>query len=168
MAKEVMVKRSQDEIVARIKERQADDFLGFETNCYYPYLDFAHAKEFLKLEATEQAWVEGMKKLKSPSDEIKKYMPFAWDKANNCRGISTNLSIEHMIAWLWLDGKDWLRKEYEEHYEYYGKPLLVKICEEYGINWKALDNNHWTNSEDGKGITAKQALKGGKQNGKRG
>jgi len=62
----------------------------------------------------------------------------------------------HLVAWLWLDGKDWA--EEIEDYEYYGKPQLVRICEEYGIDWRALDDNQWRNDEGGKAISADKAL----------
>lgn len=148
--------KTQDEIVARVRIRKEHDFFGFETSEYLDYLDFAHAKEFLKPDATPEQWEKVHSKAKSPEDAIKDYMPFAWDKANNCRGISAGRSICHMIAWLWLDGKDWPELE---DYEYYGKPHLVRICKEYGIDWRALDDNHWRNDEDGEGISADEALK---------
>lgn len=145
--------RTQDEIVARIKARKEHDFFGFEVSEYVNYLDYAHAKEFLKPETTQEQW--GKTGVRSPAGAIKNYMPFAWDKANNCRGISAGRSICHMIAWLWLDGKDWAEIE---NYQYYGKPQLVRICEEYGIDWRPLDDNRWTNNEGSKGISADEAL----------
>ncbi len=148
--------RTQDEIVARIRDRKEHDFLGFEVSEYIDYLDYAHAKEFLKDDTTEERWEKVRKGTKTPAEAIKGYMPFAWDKANNCRGISAGRSIQHMVAWLWLDGKDW--PEIED-YEYYGKPQLVRICKEYDIDWRALDDDRWANDEEGKGITADEALK---------
>ncbi len=149
--------RTQDEIVARIKDRKEHDFLGFEVSEYIDYLNYAYAKEFLKDDTTEERWEEVRKGTKTPAEAIKDYMSFAWDKANNCRGISAGRSLCHMIAWLWLDGKDWAKKL--EDYEYYGKPQLVRICKEYDIDWRALDDGRWTNEEGGKGITADEALK---------
>lgn len=148
--------RTQDEIVARIRTRKEQDFFGFETSEYLDYLDYTHAKEFLKPETTQKQWEKVRSEAKSPEEAIKDYMPFAWGKANDCRGISAGRSIMHMVAWLWLDGKDW--SEIED-YQYYGKPQLVRICKEYGIDWRALDDNRWRNSEDGKAISADEALK---------
>jgi len=34
--------------------------------------------------------------------KIVDYMPFAWEKANDERGLSAIRSIEHMKAWTWL------------------------------------------------------------------
>lgn len=150
--------KTQDEIVARIRTRKKHDFFGFETSEYLDYLDFAHAKEFLKEGTTPEQWEKVHSKAKTPEEAIKDYMPFAWDKANNCRGISAGRSICHMIAWLWLDGKDWPELE---DYGYYGKPQLVRVCKEYDIDWQALDDNHWRNDEMDKGISADEALKVG-------
>lgn len=151
----MITKRTQDEIAARVKTRKEQDFLGFETGEYLNYLDYAHAKEFLKPETTQEQWEKVRALVKPPEDTIKAYMPFAWDKANNCRGISAGRSISHMIAWLWLDGKDWAEIE---DYEYYGKPQLVRICEEYSIDWRNLDDGQWRNKEGGKAISADKAL----------
>ena len=148
--------RTQDEIVARIKARKDQDFFGFEVSEYVDYLDYTHAKEFLKDDTNQEQWEKVRSEVKTPEEAIKNYMPFAWDKANNCRGISAGRSLMHMIAWLWLDGKDWPEIE---NYEYYGKPQLVRICKEYDIDWRALDDSHWRNDEESKGITADEALK---------
>lgn len=148
--------KTQDEIVARIKDRKEHDVFGFEVSEYVDYLDYAHAKEFLKEGTTQEQWEEVRGETMTPEEAIKDYMPFAWDKANNCRGISAGRSISHMIAWLWLGGKDW---PVIEDYKYYGKPQLVRICKEYGIDWRALDDNRWANDEGSKGITADEALR---------
>ncbi len=146
--------RTQKEIIARINSRKKEDFLGWEINEYILYLDYDHAKEFLKPESTQKQWEQ--KETKPPADAIKDYMPFAWDKANNCRGLSASRSICHMIAWLWLDGKDWPELQ---DYQYFGKPQLVHICKEYGIDWETLDDGRWRNDESDKGISTDKALK---------
>jgi len=74
-------------------------------------------------------------------------MPFAWEKANGCRGISASRSLRHMVAWLWLDGQDEFLEKWNDlrDYEYYGKPQLIAICELYGIDWKKFDDGVRTN-----------------------
>ena len=84
-------------------------------------------------------------------------MGFAWDKANNRRGLSSGRSIDHMRTWLWLDGKDDLAEQIED-YEYYGKPQLVAVCNEYGIDWKQYDDGEWVNNEDDTPKTAEEVL----------
>ena len=139
--------KTQEEIVARIKERQKEDVLGFEAICYLDGLDFEHAKPFIK----EEFWEKY--KEKQPLDEagIRKkmidYMPFAWEKANNFRGISANRSIAHYQAWLWMLGEEKLAEEIDEDYEYYGKPQLRKICEFLGIDADQWDDGVRLNEE---------------------
>lgn len=149
-----MTKRTQKEILARIKEIEPKDFFGFQSNDLLGFLTFENVKPWLKEGATEDKWEQET----DPVERIKDYMPFAWDKANNCRGLSAGRSIEHMKAWVWLDGNTDLFKQLEEDYEYYGKPHLVKVCEAYGIDWKPLDNDVWVNNEYENGITAEEAL----------
>jgi len=136
--------RTQEEIVKRFKTRKEHDMFGWEIHEYLDYLDYEHAKPFLKANTKEESWeIEKM----TPAEKIKDYMKFAWGKANNCRGISAGRSLSHMVAWLWLDGQDEFLKEWNElrNYEYYGKPQLIAICEKYGIDWKQYDDGARTN-----------------------
>ena len=147
--------RTQEEIVKRIEASKKDDFLGFQRSCLISFLDFAHAKAYLKPEVTEDKWqIEGQ----TPTEIIKNYMPFAWDKANTCRGISASRSIDHMIAWLWLDNKNDLLPKMKSEYEFYGKPCLVLVCQEYGIDWRMLDDGLWRNDEEGEALPPNKAL----------
>jgi len=150
-----MTKRTQQQIVDRIKEVEKDDFFGFQSGDLIRFLDFEHAKEFLKDDVKSHQW----KPQTDPIEHIKDYMPFAWDKANGCRGLSAGRSIEHMKAWLWLDGKEALADKLDSMYQYYGKPCLHAVCLEYGIDWKSLDNNEWLNDENETPLTAEEALK---------
>jgi hypothetical protein len=87
---------------------------------------------------------------------IKEYLPFAWEKANGCRGLSAGRSIEHFRAWTWLIGRD---EEVDwKSYNWYGKNLLVKISEMFGVDWSKLDDNEWVNSEDDEPIDSLTAL----------
>lgn len=137
--------RTQEEIVKRISERKGGDLLGFEKNEYIYFLDYEHAKPFLKDGSKPENWRQ---EKREPAKIIKNYMSFAWDKANNCRGISASRSLRHMVAWLWLDGQDEFLKEWHnlEDYEYYGKPQLIAICGLYGIDWKQYDDGVRTNT----------------------
>lgn len=143
--------RTQDEIVARINQRKPDDPLGFETSIYVDYLSFEYAKPFLMKGVTEEQWMRCVNTIKTPIDEIFNYMPFAWRKANDCRGISANRSIIHCIAWLWLAEEDELsekvEKLYETRYRYYGKPILEMICKKFGWIWDEWDDGIRTNDE---------------------
>ena len=150
-----MTKRTQQEILARIEQIKADDFFGFQTNDLLCFLTYENAKPWLLEGAAEADW----KQFTDPAQQIKGYAEFAWGKANDRRGLSAPRSIEHMKAWLWLDGKDELVERMDSEYEYYGKPCLVLICREYGIDWRTLDDDEWANDEDSPNLTADEALK---------
>jgi len=154
-----MTQRTQQEILDRIKKISEDDFFGFQTGGLINFLTFDNAKKWLKEGVNSEEWEQDTDPIKC----IKDYMPFAWDKANNCRGLSASRSIEHMKAWLWLDGKDDLVGQMDDLYQYYGKPCLRVICEEYGIDWKSLDNNEWVNNEYDNPKTAEKARARGQQ-----
>lgn len=139
--------KTQQEIVGRILERSENDVLGFETKEYYDFLDYAHAKPFLKPETTEGDW-NRLSIYPSPGNllvTMLEYMPFAWEKANDCRGISANRSIGHYEAWLWLMDDGFLEQFNTIEYEHYGKEKLIAICEKYGWEWKQWDDEIRTN-----------------------
>jgi len=139
-----------DAILDRIALRKDKDAFGFEVNEYIGALPFAQAKAFLKPETTEATW--GKPDYTSRADVIvkmKDYMPFAWEKANDCRGLSANRSVEHYIAWTWLAGdtalSDTINREYMQSYQHYGKEILKRICDHYGWDSKQWDDGHWVN-----------------------
>jgi hypothetical protein len=156
--------RTIPEILNRIDAIKDVDFFGWQTGDLLAYLPYEAAKPHLIAEVTKLQWHEHTKNFTNvtPEQSIREYMQFAWDKANNCRGISAGRSLEHMKAWLWLDGKDDLANSMDD-YEYYGKDKLVMVCEEYGIDWKAYDNNEWVNNEGDEPITADEVLGRSKQ-----
>lgn len=130
--------RTTDEVLKRIESRRPDDFLSFEWPYYLDLLTFEQAKPFLKEDATPDGW-EGPKSLEAIRKQAIEYMLFAWEKANDQRGISANRSISHYQAWLWMLGEDWGDSLFDD-YEYYGKPQLVRICEYFGIDPKTWDD----------------------------
>lgn len=141
-----MTVRTQDEIVARIDFIDGDMF-GAEEGDLINFLDFEHAKPFLKEDVTEEQWSKSKAGI-SPRGEIISYLPFAWDKANNCRGISASRSLSHFRAWVWLIDKDLYDMFEMLEYEYYGKPHLVIVSEFVGFDWKKEDSDLWGNDED--------------------
>jgi hypothetical protein len=122
--------RTAAEIITRIGEVIDRDILGFETSALMEMLPFEAAKKFLKNGVTEEEWGEV-----PPRDRetliarMLDYMPFAWEKANNERGISAGRSMAHYHSWTWLAGDD-LGDLLS--YNFYGKDNLVKICNYYG------------------------------------
>jgi len=137
--------RTQEEILKRIKDVEDDDFFGATRNDLTDFLTFENAKEFLKEGVKKKDW-----KQKKPTEEIIKheirdYLPFAWDKANNCRGLSANISIDHMKAYAWLLGDDVFEKLEEIEYKHYGKEKFIFMSELSGFNWKKTDDGVRTN-----------------------
>ena len=154
--------KTQQQIVERIKEFEEDrrlDFFGTKYEDLVQFLDFENAKPFLSEETTPEKWAEVQKPLTEARviQSIREYMPFAWGKANDCRGLSAARSLHHMEAWLWLLDVDFD----SENYNYYGKGKLVEICERPGIDvdWEDLDDDRWTDDEMSPGVTAAEALR---------
>ena len=144
-----MLKRTQTEIKAQYEARAGADPFWFEAQEYLRYLTWESVEPYLSADAKEEDW---KKETKDPLKVMEDYMEFAWGKANVCRGISACRSIEHMLAWLWLAGKDvFLAKvegEYKSNYQQYGKPILKMICEHFKWDWEKQDSGQWVNSED--------------------
>ena len=122
------------------KEGMFDLFMEFEGNILFEHMNFEVTKDLLKEGTTEDEMkdcFEPCSKLKI-LEEMKDYMPFAWMKAKDGRGISANRSIEHYISWVWLLGDDdfctKIEHEFDHNYHGYGKPILKMICDNYG--WK--------------------------------
>ena len=138
--------RTQEQIVQQIEKRKSDDFLGFEIDEYLRFLDYEYVKQYLKEGTKPEQWGEPSE---NTTEGILKimldYMPFAWDKAKNCRGISASRSISHYKAWIWMldDGFEFD----EDSYCHYGKDLLRAICKQYGWNPNQWDDGIRVNDE---------------------
>lgn len=150
--------RTEAEIVARIEEH-AEKFFDFTAEDLLPYLSYAKAKPYINAETTEEDWAGIVERnRKPPAEVILDYLPFAWEKANNCRGLSAGRSVNHFETWLWLDGKEELASRLSQVYEYYGKTCLVLVSEEYGFNWLEYDNDKWVNEEDEPSVDWREVL----------
>ena len=130
----------------RIEDIKDKDFFGAEVEDLLSRLSFSAARPFLVDEATEDDWTMYPRDAESIKAEMLDYMPFAWDKANHCRGLSAHRSIDHMAGWLWLLGYD-AAVEQISTYDRYGKPQLRAICEEFGWDWRQWDDGRWANDE---------------------
>jgi hypothetical protein len=135
--------RTDEEILARIEERKNIDWMGFESNDLIIRLPFDKVKHLLTPEATEADWQPAPRDRDSLIAVMREYMPFAWEKANDCRGISAGRSMHHYMAWTWLAGDD-LGELLS--YEFYGKDNLVKICQHYGWDHTQWDDGIRTNT----------------------
>lgn len=137
--------RTHEEILARIEQVKDSDWMGTQINDLIVRLPFDLAKPMLKPAAKAEEWTVTDQ---DPMSAAKEYLPFAWEKANNCRGLSAGRSIDHFRSWLWLAGKD-KQVAALERYERYGKPQLVMVSAMCDFDWRTADNGEWVNSEDG-------------------
>ena len=146
--------QSQEAILMKYKNAKSQDILGFETGEYLSYLTYDNAQEFLKKEyqddeKTREDWGQ-TPTVEESLKAMKEYMDFAWGKAKNFRGISSDRSIRHYVAWTWLIGdEDFSTRIDNSNYEYYGKDILVMICEHYGWDHEQWDDGVRANSEPG-------------------
>lgn len=138
--------RTQDEILAKITEWKPQDFFGFKIGDLIGYLDYEHAKEFLKEDTKPEDWKPAINERDFILAEMREYMPFAWEKANGCRGLSAGRSLAHYTAWIWLLGDESNFGDLEQ-YEHYGKDNLRAICEHYGWDASQWDDGQRVNSE---------------------
>ena len=127
--------RTQDEIATYYGTKRADDILGFIAEVLLPYLDFAHAKPYLKATASAEAWTA------DPIDEAKilgaarDYADFAWEKVEDHRGISASRSVQKLASMAWLLGREDVVKFMEDsaNYPQYGAPAVAHFCEAFGF-----------------------------------
>jgi hypothetical protein len=127
--------RTQEEILQRIESIKDHDFFGWQTSDLIDYLDYSNAQKFLKPDVDEKTWEGTFVPVKQRMIE---YMEFAWEKANNKRGISASRTMDHYKTWLWLDGAEKLSDGCDD-YEFYGKPQLIEICKYLGIDSNQYD-----------------------------
>ena len=129
--------RTQDEIVAHYEQIKDEDMFGWRANILFNYLDFSHARPFLKPEVTAEEWNLTFKKLNDGAalGEMQAYMEIAWEKSIGHRGLSAGRSIEKIGEYLWLLGDDemYATIHLNELYRPYGAPALAKVCEKYGL-----------------------------------
>lgn len=64
---------------------------------------------------------------------MREYMPFAWCKADDGRGLSAMRSLEHYAAWVWLLGDDWRFPDLTNA-KGYGHQQLLALCRHYGFD----------------------------------
>lgn len=133
--------RTDEEILARIKELEARDALGFESIDLKGCLSFEKVKPFLKDGVTD--WTATPKDRKSILKEMEDYMSFAWEKANGCRGISAWRTLAHYKSWVWLLDDQEAEDAFGDldNYEHYGKAQLIRICEHFGWDHSKWDDD---------------------------
>lgn len=127
--------RTRDEILNRFNT--VNDFFGTQQGDLLSFLPYEDAKPHLnddyvaKVEAGQEVWTP----LTDPKKEILEYLGFAYQKAEDQRGLSAIRSMLHFKAWIWLDDEDFYNEimlDMENGYDDYGKGILDKIAAHYG------------------------------------
>ena len=134
--------RTDDEIISRINVVADRDFFGFEFSDLVVRLEYEKAKQFIPTDVIQKDWEVVSREPADVISMMRNYMSFAWEKANDCRGLSAGRSLSHYSAWIWLAGDD-LGDLLE--YEFYGKDKLVLICNHYGWDSSEWDDGVRTN-----------------------
>lgn len=110
------------------------------------YLSKENARQYFQEGYDGGDWVPSPRDEDAILGEMLGYMPFAWDKANGCRGLSAGRSMMHMAVWLWMLGEGEAFDEVLD-YGFYGKPQLREICKHFGWDWRKWDDGIWRNDE---------------------
>ena len=127
--------RTQEDI-AKLVEAKSNQIFSFTPEVLVPYLDFNHAKKFLKPDVTAEQWTPQALKDDVIKEEMREYMErIGWDKVEDHRGISAGRTVEKMRAWLWLLGDEEMYAFADDkgNYPQYGAPILKAICLKYGF-----------------------------------
>ena len=123
--------RTIEEILLKLEEviGSNEDFFGVQKNSLIEALEYEDAKEFLKEGVTKESWDEGRVKynLKELMQRMKEYLDFAFDKAENGRGLSAGRSLDHYRIWFWLITEPEMEMHTQDEYGDYGKSILTDI-----------------------------------------
>lgn len=144
--------RTDDEIIEMYKAKSIDDLFG----CWIKVLHYVPIEARSRVVTVETVHdlgdTVGDYTRKTILNKILEYMPFAWEKANSCRGLSAARSIDHMAAWVFLLGESEQELfefiEDPDNYYHYGKPILERICQHFGWDYSEWDNGYRGNSEN--------------------
>ena len=144
--------RTQEELVAYIEKN--NQFMNWAAEALVPFLDFRHAKPFLKPEANEEGWKERTDEYpfteEGFTETLITYMnEYGFDKALNHRGISASRTIDKVKAWAYALGNDELvtfLNDYD-NYPQYGAPMLAKVAETFSI--PQPDSREWERMKQG-------------------
>ena len=142
--------RTPKQILNKIKEikEQGDDVLGTKREDLVEFLPYNKAKKYLRSDVTKEMWEEAKEEntKENIKNNIKDYLPFAWEKANNRRGISASRSIHHIETWLWLLNDEEKEKTFKNiEYQHYGKEKLIYASNLVDFNYKKYDNGERIN-----------------------
>lgn len=133
---QVETMKTQEQLIERYQQVADNDFFGAKRGDLAKYMTRESLAAVGAPVSDDQAHLIGKPLTRDAVlAEMHNYMTFAWDKANNERGLSAGRSINHFEAWLWLLGDEEALAfaEDAENYPDYGRPILHYICERFGF-----------------------------------
>lgn len=134
--------RTDDEILARIKEVEEDDWLGVQQTDLISALPLEIVQSLLTEgdTFTSTTWEDGrLNTDEKVREALHVYFPFAIEKAANHRGISAGRSIDHFRSWVWLLGDSPYQQINWDNYAQYGAPILKQVSELVEFPWPTSD-----------------------------
>ena len=94
--------RSPEQIFQKIQELNMKDHFGFQREVMLGTLPFEFAKPLLKEGTTAEMWDDARNLGNDHNiiEEMREYMIFGWEKAQNERGVSATRTVCKMMGWL--------------------------------------------------------------------
>lgn len=129
----MIMERTTGEILAKMNslESGSGDPFGFVRSDLLAFLDYTSAQRYLKAEVNEAAWKPSSRAEEGIVKTITDYLTFAFEKADDERGLSAARSLYHFSAWLWMLGEADAADALMEKSEYYGQNVLAAIAEHF-------------------------------------
>lgn len=143
------IRRTQDEIVARIRDPEVerrDTPFGVERSRYLQALEYENARQFLRADQDPKAWSETVLRTEERvREEIADYLKYAWEKANGRRALSAQRTLLQFSGLLWLLSSPEAEEIIDdlEDWTHYGKPQLVRVSELVDFPWRDHDDGKW-------------------------
>lgn len=132
--------RTQKEIFERIKKESENPF-SFSADVLIDYLDWEKSKQFYKNEYIKKVKDKKEKKPTKITDiyetvqDMLDYLIFGYMKALDERGLSAGRTIDKLSHWLWLLGREDLKRLVNDNelYNPYGMPALIELTKALGL-----------------------------------
>lgn len=141
--------RTKEEILERLNSDESDDLFGTQREDLICLLDYESAIPYL-----DPVYVKAMADGTCPEDEkwstidvrtqIIEYLPFAFDKARERRGLAAGTSLLHFRTWIWFDDEAFYNEILPkiEDYKDYGYSALETISKHYNIEVKKEEDEY--------------------------
>ena len=156
--------RTPDEIVERLRhlleKRQDRDPWGMQCSVLRDCLPYDKAMEWQRKdqEISAAEWEE-QQRIKNPEALLQELIPDMWNDANSNSLLSVRKKMGAARGLLFVIGRQDLVEEFQdqgaEDFDAYGKPYLVRLSNEFGVDWKpkydaegkldpeSIDNGEW-------------------------